>query len=79
MPTATAKDESIINDSTNLKLRTIKKQAASEVESYVLKKTLAEFNGNVSKVAKHLGVSTRAIYKKLSILKISPAAFRHKI
>ena len=79
MPTATAKDKSITNDSTNLKLRTIKKQAASEVESSVLKKTLVEFNGNVSKVAKHLGVSTRAIYKKLSILKISPAAFRHKI
>lgn len=72
-------DKSTISDYTNLKLRAIKKQASSAAELSILEKTLSEFNGNVSKVAKYLGISTRAIYKKLNTLKINPATFRHKI
>ncbi len=73
------KDKSTIDDYTNLKLRTIKKQASNAAELSILEKTLAEFNGNISNVAKSLGISTRAIYKKLNTLKIDPAAFRNKI
>ena len=77
--TMTAEDKPTINDYANLKLRTIKKQASSAAELSVLEKTLTEFNGNISKVAKSLGISTRAIYKKLNMLKIDPKGFRHKI
>jgi DNA-binding NtrC family response regulator len=78
IPLGAAKDKSITSDYTNIKLRSIRKQAINAAELPVLEKILTESNGNVSKVAKYLGISTRAIYKKLNTLKINPATFRHK-
>ena len=79
MSFTTAKDESGASGYINskLKLRTAKKEAAGAVELSILKKALSEFDGNISKVAKSLGISPRAIYKKLNILKINPITFRH--
>jgi len=36
-----------------------------EAEAIVIKRTLEEFNGNKSKAAEALGISTRTLYRKL--------------
>jgi DNA-binding NtrC family response regulator len=47
-------------------LRQLKKQAADEVERRILQSCLERGNGDVQAVAKALGISTRAVYQKLS-------------
>lgn len=79
IPLMPNEDKPMISDYANLTLRTIRKQAVNAVELPLLEKFLTDYNGNVSKVAKYLGISTRAIYKKLNTLKIDPAIFRHKV
>lgn len=80
VPIITTKDESDASGYINLKqkLRTEKKQATNAIELSILEKALLEFDDNVSKVARNIGISTRAVYKKLNILKINPATFRRK-
>lgn len=63
----------------NMSFKTVKKQVINIAETQLLEKTLADFNGNITSVAKHLGVTTRTIYKKINILNINPMIFRHKI
>ena len=41
-----------------------------EVECYLVKKTLARFDGNVSKAAETLGLSRSALYRRLERYKL---------
>ncbi len=57
-------------------LKEAKKQAADIVEETMLKELLANFHGNVSKVAKSLMLTPRAVHQKLRSHRIDPNFFR---
>lgn len=57
-------------------LKEAKKQASDKVEEAMLKELLASFHGNISKVAKSLNLSPRAVHQKLSSHQIDPNFFR---
>ena len=45
--------------------RRLEEMSLEEVESYLIKKTVARFDGNVSQAAKALGLSRSALYRRL--------------
>lgn len=57
-------------------LKEAKRCAAEQVESLILKQALARFRGNVSEVAKSLGVTPRAVHQKLNSHNIDPNTYR---
>lgn len=57
-------------------LKEAKRCASEQVESLILKQALARFQGNVSEVAKSLGVTPRAVHQKLNSHNIDPNTYR---
>ena len=45
--------------------RSLEEMSIDEVESYLIKKTLARFDGNVGQAAEALGLSRSALYRRL--------------
>jgi DNA-binding NtrC family response regulator len=61
---------------TSRTLKEAKKQAADKVEEAILKELLANFQGNISKVAKSLNLTPRAVHQKLTLHQIDQNTFR---
>ena len=57
-------------------LREAKKRAALEVEARVIKDALAKARGNVSAVARQMGITPRAVHMKLRAHSIDAATYR---
>jgi len=57
-------------------LRNQKLYAAREIETKVLQDALLRLDGNVSAVAKEIGITRRAVHQKLKSNGINPAAYR---
>ncbi|MDD2878736.1 MAG: sigma 54-interacting transcriptional regulator [Acidiphilium sp.] len=66
----------IVRQQVDLSLRVAKQRAAGQMETQMLKETLARFDGNVSQTAKSLGVTPRAIHQKLTSYSIDPNNYR---
>jgi DNA-binding NtrC family response regulator len=60
----------------DLSLREAKQRAGEQVEAIMLKEALTRFCGNVSEVAKSLGLTPRAIHQKINLHGIDPNDFR---
>jgi len=61
-----------------LDLRTVKKNATMELEKKIIHAGLNRFAGNVSQVARSMGITPRAVHQKLRSLGIDPAVYRNK-
>lgn len=57
-------------------LRIRKQRAAQEIEAKVLQEALFKHDGNVSAVAKEIGISRRAVHQKLKSYHIEAAGYR---
>lgn len=57
-------------------LRRRKQRAAREIESQALRDALSRFAGNVSAVAREIGITPRAVHQKLKSCGIDAAAYR---
>lgn len=62
----------------NLDLRAVKKQAIIELEQKIIHAGLSRFSGNVSQVARSMGITPRAVHQKLKTHGIDPASYRGK-
>lgn len=71
-------DSAVNDDGNELDLRSIKKRATMELEQKLLHAGLNRFSGNVSQVAKSMGITPRAVHQKLKAHEIDPAAYRKK-
>lgn len=65
-------------DSGVLTLRDAKRQAAMRVEAEVITEGLAQFRGNVSAVARFMGITPRAVHMKLKAHGIDAAVYRSR-
>lgn len=61
-----------------LSLKEAKQRAAEQVETLILKEALTRFHGNVSEVAKSLGLTPRAIHQKLNLYGMDPNSYRSR-
>lgn len=68
----------IVEDIANLDLRTVKKRAIMELEQKIIHAGLNRFSGNVSQVARSMGITPRAVHHKLKAHGIDPATYRKK-
>ncbi len=59
-----------------LSLKAAKQRAGEQVEALILEEALTRFHGNVSEVAKSLGLTPRAIHQKLNIHSMDPGGYR---
>lgn len=59
-------------------LRKLKKEAVSKLEKKVLQASLDRYFGNVSKAAKVIGITPRAVHQKLKTHNIDASAYRKK-
>jgi Nif-specific regulatory protein/two-component system response regulator AtoC len=57
-------------------LKSRKKKAAQQVEADMLRKSLEEFAGNVTAVARSMGITPRAVHQKLKTHSIGAAEYR---
>ncbi|MFY9314349.1 MAG: sigma 54-interacting transcriptional regulator [Burkholderiales bacterium] len=57
-------------------LRTIKKRAAMELEGNLIREALSRFSGNVTAVARGMGITPRAVHQKLRAYGIQAGAYR---
>jgi Nif-specific regulatory protein/two-component system response regulator AtoC len=57
-------------------LRSIKKKAALDLEKKIIQAGLSRFQGNVSQVARSMGITPRAVHQKLKVHGINPAVYR---
>jgi DNA-binding NtrC family response regulator len=57
-------------------LRQVKRQAAMELEERMIREALNRSSGNVSAVAREMGISPRAVHQKLRAHKIDARSFR---
>lgn len=62
----------------NLDLRTVKKKATMELEHKIIRAGLYRFSGNVSQVARSMGITPRAVHQKLKTHGIDPSSYRNK-
>jgi DNA-binding NtrC family response regulator len=62
----------------DLSLKVAKQQAAEQVEALIIKEALTRFHGNVSEVAKSLGLTPRAIHQKINSHSIDPNNYRSR-
>ena len=65
-------------DNAGLALRDAKRQAAMKVEATVITEGLTQFHGNVSAVARLMGITPRAVHMKLRAHGIDAAVYRAK-
>ncbi len=56
--------------------RKAKRQAAKEIESIVLREAMRHYYGDVCAVAKHMGITSRAVYQKLKVHQLNASAYR---
>ncbi len=56
----------------NLNIRDMTKKAAMQTEERLIRTALESLGGNVSAVARHMGISPRAVHQKLRKLAIDP-------
>lgn len=68
----------IHEEAANLDLRTLKKNATVELEIKIIRAGLNRFSGNVSQVARAMGITPRAVHQKLKSHGIDPSAYRKK-
>lgn len=61
-----------------LDLRSVKKKATMELEQKIIHAGLNRFSGNVSQVARSMGITPRAVHQKLKAHGIDPASYRRK-
>lgn len=59
-------------------LQALKRQAANDVESRILKEALSRRQGNVTAVAREMGITARAVHQKLKSYGINPAVYRQQ-
>lgn len=72
-------EESVVPEETaNLDLRTLKKNATMELEKKIIRAGLNRFSGNVSQVARSMGITPRAVHQKLKSHGIDPSVYRRK-
>jgi len=57
-------------------MRQLKKKAAMEVESRLIREALLRFHGNVADMAVSLGITPRAVHMKLKVHGLCAAAYR---
>jgi Nif-specific regulatory protein/two-component system response regulator AtoC len=60
----------------SLKLRDLTRKAARKAEEQLIRSALKSLSGNVSAVARHVGISPRAVHQKLRKLDINPQEYR---
>lgn len=63
----------------DLSLKEAKQRAGEQVEALILRQALSRFHGNVSEVAKSLGVTPRAIHQKLNLHSMDPNSYRSQV
>ena len=68
----------IPEESNNFDLRTVKKKATIEIEQKIIHAGLNQFSGNVSQVARSMGITPRAVHQKLKAHGIDPSIYRKK-
>lgn len=71
-------ERALAKDGTELDLRTVKKHATQELEKKIIHAGLNRFSGNVSQVARSMGITPRAVHQKLKAHGIDPAVYRNK-
>ena len=59
-----------------VKLKDLTKQAAMRTEEQLIRMALEELRGNVSAVARQMGISARAVHQKLKKHGLDPQQFR---
>jgi Nif-specific regulatory protein/two-component system response regulator AtoC len=59
-------------------LRSMKKRAAMDIESKVLREALLRCEGNVSATAREMGITPRAVHQKLKSHGIDPVSYRRR-
>ena len=67
-----------LKDSAGGKLSNIRKKVVHEIETRLLHDALIRFSGNVSAVARELGITPRAVHQKLKNHNIQAASYRKK-
>lgn len=72
-------DSGDTGQSNDLDLRSVKKKASMELERKIIHAGLSRFQGNVSRVARSMGITPRAVHQKLKAHGIDPAAYRVKV
>lgn len=60
----------------DLSLKEVKQRAGEQIEAQILKEALTRFCGNISEVAKSLGLTPRAIHQKINLHSIDPNEYR---
>ncbi|NOX43068.1 MAG: sigma-54-dependent Fis family transcriptional regulator [Gammaproteobacteria bacterium] len=68
----------IPKENSNLDLRAVKKKATMELEQKIIHAGLNRFSGNVSQVARSMGITPRAVHQKLKAHGIDPSSYRKK-
>ncbi len=63
----------------DLSLKEVKQRAGEQIEARILKESLTRFGGNVSEVAKSLGLTPRAIHQKINFHSINPNDYRSHV
>lgn len=71
-------DSPISEDTNNLDLRSIKKKNAMELEQKIITQSLARYSGNVSEVARSMGITPRAVHQKLKNHGIVSSEYRKR-
>jgi transcriptional regulator with GAF, ATPase, and Fis domain len=72
--------QSVFSDENgNLDLRTVKKKASMELEQKIIRAGLYRFSGNVSQLARSMGITPRAVHQKLKTHGIDPSIYRKKV
>ncbi len=63
----------------NFDLRAVKKNATMALERKIIHAGLNRFSGNVSKVARSMGITPRAVHQKMKSHGIDPSTYRRKV
>ena len=69
----------IFEETADLDLRTVKKNATLKLEKKIIQAGLNRFSGNVSQVARSIGITPRAVHQKLKSHGIDPSTYRRKV
>ena len=62
----------------DLSLKEAKQRAGEQVEAFILKEALTRFSGNVSEVARSLGLTPRAIHQKINLHSMDANNYRSR-
>jgi DNA-binding NtrC family response regulator len=78
LPKASSGAPASVVQAVDLSLKEAKQRAGEQVEALILKEALSRFHGNVSEVAKSLGLTPRAIHQKLNLHSMDPNSYRSR-